>query len=210
MPDRFVAVAGNIGAGKTSLVTYLTTRYGFRPVYEPFANNPYLDDFYGDMERWGFHSQIWFLAHKYRLHRELEKTDGILVQDRTIYEDAEIFATQLHRSGKMNDRDYATYTELYRAMRASLRPPDLLIYLRCSVKAAKARIKKRGRASETAIPTAYLTKLHELYEEWLQEWTHCPVMVWDSDRLDYLEDLVGRIEFHRAIEQFLPEHKEVR
>ena len=107
MPERFIAVAGNIGVGKTSLVTYLTTRYDFRPFYEPFAANPYLEDFYQDMDTWAFHSQMWFLSHKYRLHRELERTEGILVQDRTIYEDAEIFATYLHRSKRMADRDFA-------------------------------------------------------------------------------------------------------
>lgn len=203
MPERFIAVAGNIGVGKTSLTTYLTTRYGFEPFFEPFAENPYLDDFYKDMTAWGFHSQMWFLAHKYRLHRQLERTDGILVQDRTIYEDAEIFATHLHRSGKMSDRDFATYSELYRAMRGSLRPPDLLIYLRCSVKAARARIKKRNRPSELAIPVDYLRKLNGLYEEWMAGWTQCPVLVWDSEKSDYLEDLVDRIEFHRAVEAFL-------
>lgn len=204
MPDQFIAVAGNIGVGKTSLVTFLTTRYGFRPFYEPFAENPYLADFYANMDQWSFHSQIWFLAHKYRLHRELERTDGTLVQDRTIYEDAEIFATYLHRSGRMADRDFATYSELYRAMRASLRPPDLLIYLRCSVKAIRQRIKRRGRPSELAIPPAYLRALNGLYEEWVGGWTASPVMIWDSERMDYLEDLVDRIEFQRAIEAFLP------
>jgi deoxyadenosine/deoxycytidine kinase len=203
MPEKFLAVAGNIGVGKTSLTTFLTTRYGFRPFYEPFAENPYLADFYGDMKGWAFHSQMWFLAHKYRLHRELEKTDGILVQDRTIYEDAEIFATHLHRSGRMTDRDFATYSELYRAMRESLRRPDLMIYLRCSVRAAKARIKRRGRQSELAIPHAYLKALNGLYEEWITGWDHCPTLIWDSERMDYLEDLVDQVEFHRAIEKFL-------
>jgi deoxyadenosine/deoxycytidine kinase len=201
--DRFVAVAGNIGVGKTSLVTYLVERYRFRPVYEPFADNPYLDDFYGDMPRWAFHSQMWFLSHKYRVHCELEKADGTLVQDRTIYEDAEIFATNLHRTGAMNDRDFATYSELYRAMRANLQPPDLLVYLRCSVKAIRRRIARRGRPSELAIPPAYLKQLNGLYEEWVEGWTHSPILVWDSERADYLEDLVDRIEFHKAIERFL-------
>jgi deoxyadenosine/deoxycytidine kinase len=203
MPEKYLAVAGNIGVGKTSLTTFLTTRYGFRPFYEPFAENPYLADFYGDMERWAFHSQMWFLAHKYRLHRELERTEGILVQDRTIYEDAEIFATHLHRSGRMSDRDFATYSELYRAMRDSLRRPDLMIYLRCSVRAAKARIKRRGRPSELAIPHAYLKALNGLYEEWIEGWDHCPKLIWDSEKMDYLEDLVDQVEFHRAIEKFL-------
>jgi deoxyadenosine/deoxycytidine kinase len=196
-------VAGTIGAGKTSLVTYLGTRYGFRPVYEPFAENPYLADFYRDMPAWAFHSQMWFLSHKYRLHTELQRESGTLVQDRTIYEDAEIFATSLHRAGHMNDRDFATYAELYRAMRANLRPPDLLLYLRCSVRAARQRIRQRGRPSELAIPIEYLRRLHGLYEGWIGGWESSPKLIWDSDRLDYLEDLVDRIEFHKAIEAFL-------
>ncbi len=203
MPERFIAVAGNIGVGKTSLVTYLTTRYDFRPFYEPFATNPYLEDFYKDMDTWAFHSQMWFLSHKYRLHRELERTDGILVQDRTIYEDAEIFATYLHRSKRMTDRDFATYAELYRAMRASLRPPDLMIYLKCSVRAIRQRIRRRGRPSEQAIPLSYIRQLNELYDEWIDGWDQSPKLIWESDRMDYLEDLVDRIEFHRALEALL-------
>lgn len=203
MPDRYIAIAGNIGVGKTSLVEYLTRNYGLQPFYEPFAENPYLADFYQDMHAWSFHSQMWFLAHKYRLHRELERTSGTLVQDRSIYEDAEIFATALHRSKTMNDRDWATYSELYRAMRASLRPPDLLIYLRCDVRVARQRIKKRGRPSEMAIPLPYLKLLHKLYEEWYAGWEHSPKLAWDIDGVDYLESIIGRLEFKRAIEPFL-------
>ena len=202
-PERYIAVAGNIGVGKTSLVTYLTTRYEFKPFYEPFAENPYLADFYRDMKAWAFHSQMWFLTHKYRVHRELEQTEGPLVQDRSIYEDAEIFATYLHRSGRMADRDFATYSELYRAMRAALRPPDLVIYLRCSVRAIRSRIRRRGRASEQDIPLDYLRKLNGLYEEWMGGWNQSPKLVWESDRMDYVEDLVDRLEFHRALEAFL-------
>lgn len=203
MADKFIAVAGNIGVGKTSLVQFLSTEYGFNPVYEPFANNPYLDDFYGDMKSWAFHSQMWFLSHKYRVHRDLENTPGTLVQDRTIYEDAEIFATNLFRSKQMHERDYETYLELYRAMQKSLQPPDLLIYLRCNVRSIRRRVKKRGRASEQAIPAAYLRKLNNLYEEWVGGWQHSPVLVWDSQNMDYLEDLVDQLEFRRALEPFL-------
>ena len=203
MADKFIAVAGNIGVGKTSLVRFLTTEYRFQPVYEPFADNPYLDDFYEDMKGWSFHSQVWFLAHKYRLHRQLERTPGTLVQDRTIYEDAQIFATHLRRSKKMSERDFQTYLELYEAMRASLRPPDLMIYLRCSVRAIRKRIKQRGRPSEQAIPAAYLRQLNTLYEQWIDGWTASPLLIWDSERMDYLEDLVHQITFRRALEPFL-------
>jgi deoxyadenosine/deoxycytidine kinase len=203
MADRFIAVAGNIGVGKSSLVGFLHAQWGLEPFYEPFSDNPYLDDFYGDMKRWSFHSQMWFLAHKYRLHRELESTPGTLVQDRTIYEDAEIFARNLHRTGLMSDRDWATYAELYRAMHKSLRKPDLLIYLRCSVRAIRRRIRTRGRPSEQAIPVAYLRQLNGLYEEWIGGWTASPVLVWDTEKMDYLSDLVDQIAFRRAIEPLL-------
>jgi deoxyadenosine/deoxycytidine kinase len=201
--DRFVAVSGNIGAGKTSLVRYLTERYGIRPIYEPYADNPYLDDFYGDMPRWAFHSQVFFLGRKFRLHRELEAIPGTVVMDRTIYEDAEIFAAHLARSRRMTKRDHETYLELYGSMRAAIRPPDLLVHLKCSVRATRRRIKQRGRPSEQAIPLSYLRSLDRLYDEWIAGWKDSPIVVWDSEKLDYLEDLVHRLEFHRTLERFL-------
>jgi deoxyadenosine/deoxycytidine kinase len=201
--DKFIAVAGNIGVGKTTLVQYLGERYGVEPVFEPFAANPYLDDFYTDMDRWAFHSQLWFLAHKYRLHNEVARSPGTFVQDRTIYEDAEIFATYLAQSGRMAARDFATYTELYTAMKRELAPPDLLVYLKCSVKAIRRRIRQRGRANEQDIPLAYLKKLNELYEEWMGRYELSPVLVIDTERLDYIHDLVARIEFHRRVEALL-------
>lgn len=203
MAERFVAVSGNIGVGKTSLVRYLTERYALTPIYEPFGDNPYLDDFYADMDRWSFHSQVFFLARKFRLHQELQAATGTYVLDRTIYEDAEIFATYLAHSGRMADRDHATYLELYEAMKQSLEPPHLLIHLRCSVRAIRRRIRQRGRPSEQGIPAAYLRRLNDLYEAWISRWTESPLLVWDSENLDYLTDLVHRLEFHKAIERFL-------
>lgn len=203
MADRYIAIAGNIGVGKTSVVQYLESRYGFRPVYEPFADNPYLKDFYEDMPQWAFHSQMWFLSHKYRVHCDLAKQQGTLVQDRSIYEDAEIFATYLYKSRRMRKRDYDTYMELYRAMRDNLPKPDLLIYLSCSVRTIKKRIRQRGRPYEQDIGASYLRKLNELYADWIGRWQSSPVLVWDSEGRDYLEDLVHRLEFHKAIERFL-------
>ena len=200
---KFIAVAGNMGAGKTTLVQFLHNQYGIEPVYEPFSTNPYLDEFYADMSRWSFHSQMWFLTHKFRLHLELNDNAGAIAQDRTIYEDAEIFATNLARSGQMLERDFRTYMDLYEGMRRALQPPDLMIYLRCSVPGIRKRIKKRGRPSEQAIPIGYLRRLNALYEEWMASYTLSPVMVWDSDASDYLTQIVGRIEFRRSIERFL-------
>jgi deoxyadenosine/deoxycytidine kinase len=203
MAERFVAVSGSIGVGKTSLVRYLTERYGIQPIYEPFGDNPYLDDFYADMGRWAFHSQVFFLARKFRLHHDLQSAGGNFVMDRTIYEDAEIFARLLARTGRMDARDHATYLELYDVMRKSLRPPDLLIHLRCSVRAIRKRIRQRGRPSEQAIPLPYLRHLNTLYEEWIGSWKDSPLIVWDRENLDYVTDLVHRLEFNRAIGRFL-------
>ena len=200
---KFIAIAGNMGVGKTSMVEFMASHYGFDPVYEPYTSNPYLDDFYQDMRGWGFHSQVWFLTHKFRLHLELNDRPGTIVQDRTIYEDAEIFAANLARSGNLNPRDWETYQDLYRSMRGALQPPDVMIYLRCSVRAIRRRIKRRGRPSEQAIPLAYIRSLNSLYEEWMDRYDLSPKLVWNSDGMDYLTDLVDQIEFRKMIEKFL-------
>lgn len=200
---RFIAVAGNMGVGKTSLVQFLCEEYGFTPVYEPYADNPYLDDFYAEMDRWAFHSQLWFLTHKFRLHLTLNDSVDAVVQDRTIYEDAEIFATNLHRTGRISDRDWRTYQDLYQGMRRALRPPDLMIYLQCSVRAIRQRIRRRGRPSEQNVPLDYIRRLNRLYEAWMGTYTLSPVVVWNSDRQDYLTHLVDRLEFRRMIERAL-------
>src|SRR5205085_8487910 len=150
---KFIAVAGNIGAGKSELVAFLCRRYGLKPFYEPNESNPYLEDFYRDMKAWAFHSQVYFLTHKMRLHRELMAEPGTVVQDRTIYEDAEIFCQNLYRSGLLSDRDHRTYRELYETAIKTLAPPDLMIFLHCPVRTLKKRIERRGRAMEREIPT---------------------------------------------------------
>lgn len=200
---KFIAIAGNIGAGKTELTAFLCKKYGLKPFYEPNDQNPYLADFYKDMKTWAFRSQIFFLAHKFRLHRELERQTGTAIQDRTIYEDAEIFAKNLHRQRTIDARDWKTYWELYETIAASLRPPDLMIYLRCPVKTLRQRIRLRGRKMEQDIPTAYLRRLNELYEEWFERYTMSPVLVLPTDRLDYLTDLVHRVDLLRQIEKHL-------
>ncbi len=200
---KFIAVAGNMGAGKSSMVSFLHSKYDFDPVYEPFSTNPYLDDFYKDMRTWAFHSQIYFLTHKFRLHLSLDERPGTVVLDRTIYEDAEIFATNLARSRKMKKRDYETYMELYASMRDALQPPDLLIYLRCDTRAIRRRIRSRGRTNEQEIPVSYIRKLNKLYEEWIAGYDQSPVLIWDSGRLDYLQSVTDRIDFQRAVERFL-------
>jgi deoxyadenosine/deoxycytidine kinase len=186
------------------LVDFLCRTYGIKPFFEPNEANPYLADFYADMNAWAFHSQVFFLSHKFRIHQELDKTPGIVVQDRTIYEDAEVFATALAQSGRMSDRDWQTYSELYSTICKSLRPPDLMIYLKCSMRTIKERIVLRGRESEQSIPEAYLKLLQKNYDGWLKRWKSSQVLVIDTDRLDYITDLVDRLDVLDRIEGMLP------
>ncbi len=199
-----IAVAGNMGAGKSSLVTWLRQQFGMTPFFEPNEDNPYLADFYDDMGRWAFNSQIWFLIRRFQIHRTIDRTAHgrrhPVVQDRTIYEDAEIFAAHLHAAGHISDRDWVSYQELYHTLAAELRPPDLMIYLRCPLKTLTQRIRRRGRAFEQQVPRKYLKALEELYESWVQRYDASPKLVLETDRLDYVEHLFDRLELLRAIE----------
>ena len=201
--SRFIAIAGNIGAGKTELTTFLTRRYGLQPFFEPNEQNPYLADFYADMKTWAFRSQLFFLTAKFKLHRELEACPGTALQDRTLYEDAEIFARNLHRQRFIDKRDFATYWDLYESIRDTLRPPDLMIYLRAPVTTLKKRIHLRGRAMEADIPTPYLRRLNALYEDWFTNYRLSPVLVLETDTLDYVTNLVDRADLLRKIEKHL-------
>ncbi len=200
---KFIAIAGNIGAGKTELTSFLCRKYDLKPFYEPNEGNPYLASFYKDMKAYAFRSQIYFLTHKFRLHRELEKEPGTALQDRTIYEDAEIFAKNLHKQHFIDKRDWQTYHELYETVSASLRPPDLMIYLRCPVKTLRQRIRLRGRKMEQDIPLAYLNRLNGLYEDWFTRYTLSSVLVLPTDTLDYVTNLVDRVDLFRQIEKHL-------
>jgi len=202
-PRRFLAVAGNMGAGKSTLVDFLQTQYGLRAYFEPNETNPYLVDFYGDMQRWAFHSQVYFLSKKLRIHQALSSSNEPVIQDRTIYEDAEIFAENLYRQRKMSERDYRCYRDLYEAIVDELKPPDLMIYLRCSMRTLKKRIRIRGRPEEQAIPRSYLERLQTLYEEWFERYDRSETLVLETDRLDYLDDLVDRIDLYARIETAL-------
>ena len=202
-PRKYIAVAGNIGAGKSTLVDFLRYRFDLTPFHEPNADNPFLKDFYGDMKRWAFPSQMYFLAHKFRLHQELTDHPGTVVQDRTIYEDAEIFAENLHRSRKMSKKEYQTYRDMYAAIVRTLRPPDLMIYLRAEVRTVRKRIRLRGRPEEQDIPLRYIRRLHTLYEEWFERYDRSPTLVIQIDKLDYIQDMVDRIEVIKTIEKYL-------
>jgi deoxyadenosine/deoxycytidine kinase len=198
-----IAIAGTIGAGKSSLTDFLCKQYGLRPFFEPNAQNPYLADFYADMPRWAFHSQVFFLTHKFRLQRELEKAAGTVVQDRTIYEDAEIFAENLFRQGHMGARDHETYRALYAELLEVLAPPDLLIFLRAPERTLRKRIALRGRPEEQKIAPVYLKQLAALYDEWFAAYRLSETVVIDTSELDYLEDLVDRLDLMKKIEKFI-------
>ena len=202
-PRRFIAIAGNMGAGKSTLVEFLQDQYNLDAYYEPNDENPYLTDFYGDMKRWSFQSQMFFLSKKFSIHQKLTASDSAVIQDRTIYEDAEIFAENLFRQKKMTQRDYQVYRELYEAIIRELRAPDLMIYLTCSVRTLRKRIKLRGRPEEQNLPRSYLLRLQSLYDEWFDRYSLSKTLVIDSDKLDYLEDLFDRIDLYKQIENAL-------
>jgi deoxyadenosine/deoxycytidine kinase len=186
MKKWFVAIAGNIGVGKSSLTGMLSERLGWEPFFEAVSDNPYLADFYQDMSRWSFHSQIFFLSRRLRYHHQLLQRPNSVVQDRTVYEDAEVFACNLYRQRLMSERDYRSYRELYEVMSILLPPPDLVVYLRASVPTLMARIAQRGRSFERNIAPEYLEQLNQLYEEWIARFNLCPVLTVPSDRLDFV------------------------
>ncbi len=200
-PGRYVAIAGNIGSGKTSLVDFMAARYGVEPFGEPNDDNPYLADFYQDMERWALHSQLFFLTHKLRIHREIENGNQPALLDRTIYEDAEIFAVNLHKMGRIDARDFITYWNLYQNLAYTIRPPSLMIYLRCPVRDVRRRIRFRGREMEQKVPVEYLQRLNKLYEQWFTSYDLSPVLVLNTGKLDYVTDLVDRLDVIESLDR---------
>lgn len=203
MAGRYIAVAGNMGVGKSSLVDFLCKHFGLKPLFEPNDTNPYLADFYQDMKGWAFHSQMHFLSQKFKMHQEIAAFQEPVVQDRTVFEDAEIFATNLHRQKFISDRDFKIYKTFYQSIVKAIRPPDVLIYLKCRVPTMKKRIAQRGRAMEKTIPDEYLKQLNELYERWIKRYTLSPVLVYPTDKLDYLTDFIHQQDFLQQIEQIL-------
>ena len=201
---RSIAIAGNMGTGKSTLVEFLHRTYDVVPFYEPNDMNPYLADFYKDMKRWAFQSQLYFLSNKFRLHQELDRQPGVVALDRTIFEDAEIFATALYQMRKISKRDWETYQGFYHAILDAIRPPDLMIYLRCSMRTLRQRIRMRGRKMERDVPLAYLKRLDRLYEGWIDGYGMSEVLVLETDQLDYIHDLVHRLDVMQRIEQVLP------
>jgi len=182
-----VAIAGNIGAGKTTLTKLLAKHYKWEPHYESVAENPYLDDFYGSMERWSFNLQIYFLNSRFRQILEIRESGKNIIQDRTIYEDANIFAPNLHAMGLMTNRDFSNYESLFELMERLVSPPDLLIYLRASIPTLVGQIHKRGRDFENTISIDYLSRLNERYEAWISTYTKGKLLIIDIDNLDIVD-----------------------
>ncbi|MBP8975418.1 MAG: deoxynucleoside kinase [Bacteroidetes bacterium] len=181
----FVAVAGNIGAGKSSLAKMLGDYFHWKPYFESVDDNPYLADFYQDMERWAFHLQIYFLSNRFKAHKQIVESNESVIQDRTIYEDAEIFARNLFNIRKMSERDFSNYVSLFNVMMEYLKPPDLLIYLRASVDTLLTQIARRGRDFERGIERSYLEQLNTLYENWIQRYKH-RLLIIESDNVDFV------------------------
>lgn len=182
----FLAVAGNVGVGKSSLTRLLADQMGWHPFFEAVEDNPYLADFYQDMKRWSFHSQIFFLSRRLRHHHELLLSPHSVIQDRTVYEDAEVFAANLFRQGLMEERDYRVYRDLYEALALFLPPPDLIIYLKASVPVLLERIAMRGRDFERNISFEYLEQLNRLYDIWVAGFHLCPILVVTADEMDFV------------------------
>lgn len=183
-----VAIAGNIGAGKTTLTKLLAKHYKWKPHFESVDENPYLDDFYGEMERWSFNLQIYFLNSRFRQILELRKTGEDIIQDRTIYEDAHIFAPNLHAMGLMTNRDFNNYSSLFELMENLVTPPDLLIYLRADIQTLVGQIHKRGRDYENSISIDYLSRLNERYEAWISNYNKGNLLIIDVNNLDFVDN----------------------
>lgn len=182
---KHVAIAGNIGAGKTTLCTMLGKHFGWEVHYESTDDNPYLSDFYEDMQRWSFNLQIYFLHNRYGQILKIQNGDHTVIQDRTIYEDANIFAPNLHDMGLMTTRDFENYTELFKKMTSQIQPPDLLIYLRAGIGTLVAHIEDRGRDYEGSMSLDYLKRLNQRYENWIDSYTEGNILIIDIDSIDF-------------------------
>ena len=182
-----IAIAGNIGSGKTTLTKLLAARYGWTPRFEPVDNNPYLEDFYKDMNRWSFNLQVYFLNKRFKEVVEISKSKDTIIQDRTIYEDACIFAPNLHDQGFMSDRDFNNYTDLFNLMMSLVKKPQLMIYIRSSIPTLVKHIEKRGRNYEKSIRIDYLTGLQKRYDEWLASYDGELITI-DGDKINFEEN----------------------
>ena len=186
--NPYIGIAGNIGVGKTTFTDIVAQKMGWKPFYESVADNPYLSDFYGDMRRWSFNLQIYFLHHRFRNQREIATENNGVIQDRTIYEDVEIFAYNLYEMGNMDQRDWDNYRNLFAVMTSYLRKPDLIIYLKASTDTLLSRIENRDRDYEKTIDPEYLHRLNVSYDRWINGLTAIPVLVVETDQFNIFTD----------------------
>ena len=189
IPKPFIGLAGNIGVGKTTFTKTMSERCGWQPFYESVSDNPYLNDFYKDMKRWSFNLQIYFLHKRFEMHKIMNNLDEGTIQDRTIYEDVEIFAKNLHELGNISDRDYENYSGLFSVMVSYLKKPDLIVYLRASTDTLLSRIEKRGRDYEGSISPEYLNSLNISYDQWINSEKDYPVLIVETDDFNIFDDL---------------------
>lgn len=197
---KHVAISGNIGAGKTALTKVVGEYFDWDTVYEQVDDNPYLTDFYNDMRRWSFNLQVYFLSNRFRQLKKIKESETSVVQDRSIYEDAQIFARNLHEMDRMSARDYHNYTELFSIMMEHLDPPTLLVYLRASVPTLVNHIQQRGRQYESTIRIEYLERLQKHYENWITDYDRGPKLIIDVDELDFVNEEADRREVLNQIE----------
>ncbi len=203
MPNKLkhIAISGNIGSGKTTLAQMLAKQYGWTALIESVEDNPYLRDFYEDMTRWAFHLQIYFLNSRFKQVNEIREDERTTVQDRTIYEDAYIFAANLHKSGHISERDYQSYLDIFQSMINFVKPPDLLIYLKADIPKLVRQIEKRGRDYEYAIRIDYLKNLNEHYQDWISNYKEGKLLIIDVNNLDFVESvedfsyIVGKVDY---------------
>ncbi|MES3631163.1 MAG: deoxynucleoside kinase [Longimonas sp.] len=200
---KFVTISGNIGAGKSSLTDILSSYFGWEAFYENVDDNPYLDDFYDDMRRWSFNLQVFFLSSRFHHQRRIEESDESVVQDRSIYEDAEIFARNLYEMNLMSERDYRNYTELFGIMTSYLQPPTLLVYLKASVPTLVDHIQARGRNFESTIRIDYLERLQKHYSNWIDSYDRGPKMIVNVDEVDFVNNDSDRRQVVSQIESRL-------
>lgn len=195
-----IAVAGNIGAGKSTLTDLLAKNFNWQPQFEDVENNPYLNDFYDDMPRWSFNLQVYFLNSRYQQLIEIKNNANVIIQDRTIYEDAEIFAPNLHKMGLMSTRDFENYKSLYSTIISQIEAPELMIYLKASIPTLVDNIQKRGRDYEENIRLDYLKRLNEFYESWIANYTQGKLLVIDCDKMNFVDREEDLAEIYNKVQ----------
>ncbi len=201
--SNYIAIAGNMGSGKTSLAGFLNRKLGIKSLLEPQDANPYIKDFYADMKKWAFHSQLFFLIKKIQYYNLIEKSREILLLDRTIYEDAEIFATALHKRRFISKRDFGLYKSIFEESLKHIRPPRLLIYCHCSVSCIIRRIYQRGRNYETNVKKSYIRYLNCMYDRWRRDYTLSPVLDIDTEKMDYFSNFIDRFDILNEIKRYI-------